>query len=788
MFTRISLVPTVRFRFPHLVRSVPVETLLKKLYEQATGHAPYRYQRRLALDPWPDIVRVPTGMGKTAALFFAWLARRLQGEAPRRLVWCLPMRALVEQTARLAEDWLQKLEDKSHFSANPRPHVYRLMGGHVDALWSTRPEDAAVVIGTQDQLLSRALNRGYAMSRYRWPMDFSLLHNDCLWVFDEVQLMGAGLPTSVQLHAFRNLFGSIFPSRSIWCSATLRKDWLNTTDFSAADLRMLELDAVDAAAKRLNVRKSVTALPALNHQEWAKRVIEEHRSGSRTLVVCNTVKSARKFFAALQKCASDAERLLLHSRFRAPDRERRLRRLLSEPGAAGCIAVTTQVVEAGVDVSAATLFTELAPWPSLVQRFGRCNRAGEREDARIFWMDYTKDKKTPSPYDDDALAAARIIMERLVDAAPAHLPQVMDAPPLTPLLRKQDFLELFDAAADISGADTDISRYIREGEERDVQVFWRDLPDGKPGADMPGPHRDELCSVPVHELQDFCRGKRRAWQWDALEGEWAEPGTIFPGMVLLLDAKSGGYCETQGWLGKDGGAAVPVLVVPGCPVPEKDEHDGPGNWQSLEDHVGLCHERMKILLNALGAPLEPWEKPLKTAARLHDWGKAHPVFQTAVKNPPPGDTLWAKAPAMQRYTRRGFRHELASALALLHSPHEEHTDLTAYLAAAHHGRVRLSIRSLPHEKAPDEVRRFARGIHEGDTLPAALGQPETRLSLAYMEMGQGPHGESWLQRMLTLLDTLGPFRLAYLETLLRVADWRAGPEQDAARPDGSAHA
>jgi hypothetical protein len=47
-------------------------------------------------------------------------------------------------------------------------------------------------------LLSRALNRGYGMSRYRWPMHFGLLNNDCLWVMDEVQLMGSGLTTSLQ--------------------------------------------------------------------------------------------------------------------------------------------------------------------------------------------------------------------------------------------------------------------------------------------------------------------------------------------------------------------------------------------------------------------------------------------------------------------------------------------------------------------------------------------------------------------------------------------------------------
>ena len=61
----------------------------------------------------------------------------------------------------------------------------------------------AILIGTQDMLLSRALNRGYAAGRARWPLEFGLLNNDCLWAFDEIQLMDTGLATSLQLDAWR---------------------------------------------------------------------------------------------------------------------------------------------------------------------------------------------------------------------------------------------------------------------------------------------------------------------------------------------------------------------------------------------------------------------------------------------------------------------------------------------------------------------------------------------------------------------------------------------------------
>lgn len=50
-----------------------------------------------------------------------------------------------------------------------------------------------VLVGTQDMLLSRALNRGYGMSRFDWPVHFGLLNQGCHWIVDEVQLMGPGL-------------------------------------------------------------------------------------------------------------------------------------------------------------------------------------------------------------------------------------------------------------------------------------------------------------------------------------------------------------------------------------------------------------------------------------------------------------------------------------------------------------------------------------------------------------------------------------------------------------------
>ena len=199
--------------------------------------SPFAYQQALAKRAWPDALIAPTGLGKTAAVVLGWAWQHVATEyaPPRRLVYCLPMRTLVDQTERNVREWLRRLgeADPNWKSCLPDPKtgVHVLMGGIDEPRWFEKPEHPAILIGTQDMLLSRALMRGYAMSRFRWPVDFALLHNDAQWVFDEVQLMGSGLATSTQLEGFRRTLGTELASHSLWVSATLHPDWLCTVDF-----------------------------------------------------------------------------------------------------------------------------------------------------------------------------------------------------------------------------------------------------------------------------------------------------------------------------------------------------------------------------------------------------------------------------------------------------------------------------------------------------------------------------------------------------------------------------
>lgn len=814
----------------------------------ATGKTPFPYQKRFAETPmskWPDLLEIPTGLGKTAAVVLAWIFRRLlrDTDAPGRLVFTLPTRVLVEQTAASIVEWIRNLGAVSE-DASDLPTVHRLMGGDIDETWETTPERSAVLVGTQDQLLSRALCRGYAMSRYKWPIHFGLLNNDCLWVLDEIQLMGPGLATTTQLDAFRRTLGTARPHRTLWMSATLDRKRLGTVDFTPrletlSTMSLTEEDErVPEVVKRSGARKILRKAPFSGDdpEAIAEFALARHRPGTRTLVVVNRVKRAQDIYGRLvdrtNTAGEDGKSVpavcLLHSRFRPPERDAAFKAAVAEPSENGTIVVATQVIEAGVNISSRLLITDIAPWSSLVQRFGRNARFGEfgpDDPAEIYWIetgpsrfaDSQGKKKKPSsdaswaaPYEAAAIAAARTQLELLEgkNAAPSSLPKIREPFAYSFVLRRKDLRDFFDTTPDLTGLDTDVSRFIRDSEELNVHVFWRDLAGKEPSSEEPQPERDELCSAPLGDIRDP-KNKWNARLWDVIDRKWVSCTHPAPGMTLMLDKANGGYDATLGWTGKSSGTPS-FDIAPQEGRAEEGNDDDPlaeGRWSTLAEHTDRVVEELRAILEGMGRLEMPvassCEAPdvtsaLMSAARFHDVGKAHPVYRKAItdgKTPPedaPAGTVWAKSPGEKtgkrlRYERPGFRHELASALAILETHPEGETilnDLAAYLAAAHHGKVRLSLRSFPDEKRPpDPASRFARGVWDGDTLPAVslgggAGFPGLELNLSVMELGEGERGPSWTSRTEELLDAFGPFRLAYLEALLRSADRRASAAAD----------
>ncbi len=878
------------------------------------------------------LVDVPTGFGKTAAVVLAWLWNRVskrRRDWPRRLVYCLPMRTLVDQTFRNTNQWIRNL------GLSDEVGLHVIMGGEDAGGWDTQAAQNAVLVGTQDMLLSRALNRGYGMSRYRWPMHFGLLNNDCLWVMDEVQLMGPGLWTSAQLDWMRNdRFRVLKPCLTWWMSATIRPTFLETLDRRNANLsapKLVRLEGRDQAHEVLRARRPCKLwkpdskrkagaqnnlprdrLPAFT-RALAEAVTEEHQETSLSLVVCNTVSVAQRVYAAIRDAwTGGSDVVLLTSRFRAGDRKESQGKLLAFEEARkraetdrsvsvpGLICVSTQVVEAGVDVSARRLWSEIAPWPSLIQRLGRLNRDGRlNEDARArFWEGPEKPKRNErfiGPYEAESVRLGRGLVDALVAAcesddtvsardalaslnaskATRGLVEKALAPAPEPCPRAIDVHGLFSTEPDVFGGFTDVSPFIRSQDENaDVTVFWREWrseAELRRSEDLVGPAfvRDEGCAVAAGTLRAFLE-KRRAWTWDDKREAWGSVPArdIRPGMLLMLRRDDGGYSRELGWTGSRSDR-LDDASSPGEPHERfaDDRYSEGGAWVTLTDHLRDTTREATRIVQALSLDRAVGSAVIHASSE-HDIGKSVPQWQGALPKPPArGGGVWAKAPyqlaiiadvstaaseaetvlrtsgvrygraelqepavatgevtftwhteskvprevlerirALPRVVRvwnvplrPGLRHEAATALALWYSyyrmEHRGFPALSIYLCAAHHGKVRTVLTS------------------RSDGGEDVCGIPRTTVALPWREMpldfacavdgASGRFSEDgsefileapgWTGLVADLLGAwesnaapgvsgavpdgeprnLGPFALAYLETLVRCADERA---------------
>jgi CRISPR-associated endonuclease/helicase Cas3 len=150
---------------------------------------------RFSIGDLPKAIDIPTGLGKTSVMAIWLIARAYAAKLPRRLVYVVNRRAVVDQATDEAER-LQKFVE-----ANPGTKaglglgskmlpVSTLRGQLVDNReWLEDPSMPAILVGTVDMIGSRLLFEGYRLSRKMRPYHAGLLGADTLVVLDEAHLV-----------------------------------------------------------------------------------------------------------------------------------------------------------------------------------------------------------------------------------------------------------------------------------------------------------------------------------------------------------------------------------------------------------------------------------------------------------------------------------------------------------------------------------------------------------------------------------------------------------------------
>ncbi len=375
------------------------------------GYDPFPWQVRLAREVantgWPDVLDLPTGAGKTAAVDVAVFALALDAgrtprSAPLRIIYVVDRRTIVDQAyerarkirralARAEDDVVHRVRERlaafAHESVALRTALLR--GGIArDDMWARTPDQPLIAVSTVDQVGSRLLFRGYGVSDPMKAVHAGLLGCDVLYLLDEVHLS----------QPFRETLDAVSKRYRTWAERPLSGPFV-VLEMSAtpggAPANAFHLEDADyrdpILSKRMQSSKPAT-LVSINARGFAKEV-EKHvtsmldRPGATIAVVVNRVKSARELHARLcdtMPGGSSAVHLLT-GRMRPFHRDALEQSLLERiragrtrsPDDQPTVIVATQSIEAGADFDFDGLVTECASLDALRQRFGRLDRLGE---------------------------------------------------------------------------------------------------------------------------------------------------------------------------------------------------------------------------------------------------------------------------------------------------------------------------------------------------------------------------------------------------------------------------
>lgn len=387
--------------------------LLSSALGLASGESPFPWQEKLLCEftkgRIPDALDIPTGLGKTAVMAIWLIARLSNAQIPRRLVYVVDRRAVVDQATTVAMSLRQFVETNPGFNAqlhtaNGLP-ISTLRGQHIDNReWQENPASPAIIVGTVDMIGSRLLFEGYGVSRKMRPYLAGLLGIDTLVVLDEAHLVP---PFEKLLEAISKSESDLRPKGAEERAMMPRMKLLSLSATGRSDQPAFEIGEEDlkpgtATHKRLTAEKRLNFEP-LKEEEHLADALARHAwdlcsksaVAVKIIVFSNQRDVALKAKQAIEKLAKGNKKeevaevkistqLLVGGR-RLHEREKTVAWLTDNEFLAGskkhpshsAFVFATSAGEVGVDLDADHMVGDLVAWERMVQRFGRVNRRGE---------------------------------------------------------------------------------------------------------------------------------------------------------------------------------------------------------------------------------------------------------------------------------------------------------------------------------------------------------------------------------------------------------------------------
>jgi CRISPR-associated endonuclease/helicase Cas3 len=398
-----------------------------KTFSELTGFSPFPWQGalydRFIHNDIPASCNLPTGLGKTSVIAIWLIALANGAKLPRRLVYVVNRRTVVDQTT----DEVEKYK-RAKAAGIPDFAVSTLRGQFADNReWSADPSRPAVICGTVDMIGSRLLFSGYGVGWKSKPLHAGFLGQDALLVHDESHLEPA----------FQKLIESIRDEQAREPETPWPKfRVMELTATSRGDGEAFGLTDDDKAnaivQQRVNAKKAIHLHEQKDKAKLAEQLADLaltfKDSGKTILVFARTVEDVLKIRDKLAAAELPVETLTGTMRGLERDalvENKTFARFLPKPpedATPGTVYLAcTSAGEVGVNISADHLVCDLSTFESMAQRFGRVNRFGKRPDSEIHVFHPKDGDFEDKPYEQARKKTLALLRGLNGDASPEAL-------------------------------------------------------------------------------------------------------------------------------------------------------------------------------------------------------------------------------------------------------------------------------------------------------------------------------------------------------------------------------
>lgn len=348
-------------------------------------------------------LQLPTGYGKTAITFTALFHPIVEPEFFWRVMHVAPFRSIVDDVyRRIKEGFMRVLPN--HASA-----FENFVGAQMMFLHDSPYLQKRLAITTFDTLslfLAKIpvgeiseIARGVGYGHFDIPRASIL---EALAVMDEIHAFLSEKEKTQAMEVLMSMLAYLVSSHApiVLMSATMPKVHIKemltslrniSGSFYYKEIYYGDRGVIDKDWENEQFNKRIeTSFLRGDVDDIVKESLEQISRYNKVLVVLNTIPRARQVYRKLKETLGSGEKqlILLHSKFRRKDRNNKLETAKKKEE---WVFISTQVIEAGVDISADALVTDIAPANSLVQRAGRVARWASDTEGTIVIVEESRE-------------------------------------------------------------------------------------------------------------------------------------------------------------------------------------------------------------------------------------------------------------------------------------------------------------------------------------------------------------------------------------------------------------